>query len=538
MMNRQGRILVVDDLAKWRRALSSALQRGNFHVDTATTASEAMRRLEENAYHLLVLDIRMEALDPSNEEGMDLLRMLAEQGLDKAIGIIILSAYGTKEQMREAFMHSHVIDFQSKDDFEKREFLKQVQQLFEERIDINLGLAVHWLEVSGPEQAVTGIEVAGRWLKQGAPLQTRMAAELDDLLCRLFRSAESVLVRPLAPGHSGAGVLWAQPFFVAGSGQPVVVKFGDRHAIEREYRNFKEYVEPYIGGGRSTTVRNLRYTPLLGGISYSLLGSVSDRFQDFGNFYRQADLDEIPTVLTRLFLDTCGAWYASPGRLQPYDLTADYQQLLRFSGENLEQACYERLKSVQGKAKLQFKSLSEDRQFTNPILTLEGPHLLRPTYVCTAHGDSNANNILVNDIGHTWLINFSDTGPGHILRDVASLDSSIRLQLLASNEASLDERMHLEETLLQCNRFSALEQLKGKLLTENHAILKAYTTALHLRSLAGQLVVQNPADDMSEYYIALFYYALNTIRYYSLSTVQREHALLSASLLGNHLGLC
>jgi hypothetical protein len=47
--------------------------------------------------------------------------------------------------------------------------------------------------------------------------------------------------------------------------------------------------------------------------------------------------------------------------------------------------------------------------------------------------------------------------------------------------------------------------------------------------------MQNPGDDIREYFIALFYYALNTARFSWLSKTQREHALLSASLLADHL---
>ena len=72
---------------------------------------------------------------------------------------------------------------------------------------------------------------------------------------------------------------------------------------------------------------------------------------------------------------------------------------------------------------------------------------------------------------------------------------------------------------------------------ENKALAKAYSTVVHLRILARKLVSQNPSDDMSEYYIALFYNAVNTLRYYSLPPGQREHALLCASLLADRLEL-
>jgi len=68
-------------------------------------------------------------------------------------------------------------------------------------------------------------------------------------------------------------------------------------------------------------------------------------------------------------------------------------------------------------------------------------------------------------------------------------------------------------------------------------LAKAYATIVHLRRLACRLAEHNPNDDISEYYIALLYNALNTLRFSSLQQIQREHALLSASLLVDKLGL-
>ena len=68
-MNKQGRVLVVDDLEKWRKELTVTLQREGFYTDFASTAAEVLERLNEALYHLLILDIRLEDSDPSNTRG-------------------------------------------------------------------------------------------------------------------------------------------------------------------------------------------------------------------------------------------------------------------------------------------------------------------------------------------------------------------------------------------------------------------------------------------------------------------------------------
>ena len=537
-MNRQGRILIVDDEEHWRKELVETLQRGGFHSDSASTATEALKQLNETLYHVLVLDIRMVHTDRSNTDGIDLLGELYKRGLCEATKVIMLSAFGTKEHMRTSFSKYKVVDFLSKDDFDNQVFLKDVQQVFTQQVKINLALEIHWQQGSGSEQVVLNLDVDGTPTKQGTSLHSQMAAELEDLLCRLFYQAASILVRPLTAGQSGMRVLRVQPFYTTGGGgHEVVVKFGTFHKIEEEYDNFKEYVQPFLGGGRNTSVLDLRRTPHLGGIIYSLLGTSNERLEDFGEFYRHADVSQINDVLDRLFLDTCGAWYANHGQLQPLDLAADYQQLLEYTPGRLEHVVVEQLKSVQGRDRLSFNHLRSRRTFTSPWLATAGLSLVLPTYICITHGDFNHHNLLVDSTGNMWMIDFQGTGQSHILRDAAILDSAVRFQLLTAEEATLKERLHMEEVLCSIERFSQVEQLATWLPTENQALAKAYATVVHLRTLACRLVERNPSDDISEFYIALLYTALYTLRFSSLPSGQREHALLSASLLVDRLGL-
>lgn len=536
-MNSQGSILIVDDEEQWRKELVETLQRGGFHTDAVSTASEALGRLNEGIYHLLVLDIRMVQADSDNIDGINLLGELDKRGLSEATKVMMLSAYGTKEHMRTSFRKYKVVDFLSKEDFDNQVFLENVRQVFSEKVNVNLSLDIHWQEVSGPEQVILDLKMDGSGNIGDPTFRSYMAMQLEDLLRRLFYETESIMVRPMTAGHSGTGVLLVQPFYATGGGRTVVVKFGDIRKIDEEYSNFRQYIQPFIGGGRNTTVLDLRRTSHLGGIMYSLIGAANENLEDFGSFYRHATVQQIEEALDRLFGDTCGAWYASPGSLRPHRLTEDYQQLLNFTPEKLVQGLSDLSESVQDKQKLYFKSLRGKRAFTNPLPAIIDRSLVHPTYVCTTHGDFNQHNILVDNTGNMWLIDFLRTGRGHILRDVSELDSVVRFQLLATEEATLEERLKMERVLCSIDRFSQVEQLGSSLPTENQALAKAYAIVVHLRKLARRLVRQNPSDDISEYFIALLYHAMNTLRFRDLSVRQREHALLSASLLVDRLGL-
>src|SRR5260370_36323926 len=138
--------------------------------------------------------------------------------------------------------------------------------------------------------------------------------------------------------------------------------------------------------------------------------------------------------------------------------------------------------------------------------------------------------MIADNYANLLLVDFQESCPGHILRDVASLDSAVRFQLITAEEATLEERLRMEEALLDnIQRFSQVDQLINKFSTTNRALAKAHATVIHLRTdMARKLVEANPDDDISEYYIALLYNALNTLRLSSLSPVQREHATLCA----------
>ncbi len=535
-MSRKPRVLIVDDLQEWREQLVEVLEGDGFIADSASSADQALKQLEEELFHVLVLDIRMKDADHTNADGIHMLSRLKDHHWNKAVKVIMLSAFGTKEQMRFAFKDHDVADFVAKDQFNNSSFLENVRQVLKEEMQINLALELEWEQAIGPEQVILHMEKYGASVGNDASLRQRMVAELDDLLCRLFYNAQGIVVRPLIPGHSGSGVLRVLPYYSSGgSGRPWVVKYGSLRAIMQEYQNFDTFVAPFIDGRRSTTVLGMRCAPHLAGIIYSQLGPSSEHVESLGHFYQRMDVSSIKEVIDCLFLQTCSPWYASPGLLRPYNLTNSYQRSLGYTPHELEHALTQ-LKSVRVKERLFFTRLGGNtRGFSNPLHFMGHATFIRPTYECFTHGDFNPDNILVDEARHTWLIDFQSTGSGHILRDIATLDAVIRFQLLTSDDATLDERLKMEEALCSINRFSQLEQLVTRFETENSKLRKAYELVIYLRTIARRQVERSANDLIDEYYIALAYIALGTLRYSALSDVQREHALLSASLLADYL---
>jgi DNA-binding response OmpR family regulator len=113
-------ILIVDDEKNIRLTLSQALETLGAEIDTAANGEEALTKLKEEEFGLILLDIRMPGMD-----GMEVLRRVRDIRPD--IRIIMITAYGTIESAVEA-MKLGAVDFLQKpfDPEEIRELVSRV----------------------------------------------------------------------------------------------------------------------------------------------------------------------------------------------------------------------------------------------------------------------------------------------------------------------------------------------------------------------------------------------------------------------------
>jgi two-component system alkaline phosphatase synthesis response regulator PhoP len=90
-----GNILLIDDEANLRYTLTRILQRSGFDVTTAANGEEALRRLVDNSFDLVLLDIRLPGLS-----GLEVLERIRKQ--DIRIPVILLTAHGTLQSALDA----------------------------------------------------------------------------------------------------------------------------------------------------------------------------------------------------------------------------------------------------------------------------------------------------------------------------------------------------------------------------------------------------------------------------------------------------
>ncbi len=81
-------ILIVDDELIMRESLAGWLQRDGHQVDTAESGEEALEKVEEKRYDILLVDIKMEGIS-----GLDVLKRVRED--DPDIAVVMITAYGS-----------------------------------------------------------------------------------------------------------------------------------------------------------------------------------------------------------------------------------------------------------------------------------------------------------------------------------------------------------------------------------------------------------------------------------------------------------
>jgi DNA-binding NtrC family response regulator len=131
-------ILIVDDEKNIRLTLSQALEVLEVETDTAANGEEALVKLKEKEFGLILLDLKMPGMD-----GMEVLRRVREIRPD--IRIIIITAYGTVESAVEA-MKLGAVDFIQKpfSPEEIRELVSRVmdREKLDEKKAVDYGLSL------------------------------------------------------------------------------------------------------------------------------------------------------------------------------------------------------------------------------------------------------------------------------------------------------------------------------------------------------------------------------------------------------------
>ena len=123
-LNKTPKILVVDDDNLNRKYYLQVLKRQDYDVDEAASGEEAVERIAENTYDLILSDLQM-----YNIGGLDVLQVAKEK--DKHLQVVIMTGYGSIPTAVKAMQHG-AFDYLSKP-VNKDAFLMRVQKALNER---------------------------------------------------------------------------------------------------------------------------------------------------------------------------------------------------------------------------------------------------------------------------------------------------------------------------------------------------------------------------------------------------------------------
>jgi CheY-like chemotaxis protein len=531
-MTREPHVLIVDDNQSYRQTLTDVLRKQNFAVHAVADAGACLEALDQHYYHAVMLQ---------DSQGLVVLDKLESEGRSKIAKFFILQQNWSNENIRDQY-RSHRYKKTFDEIITQQTFIAAADPFFNyiRTIigNIRLDLDIHYEVGLGSREIVERL-LAARLPVRFAPDADSLTEEFELMLCDLLADYDRVFLSQLSAGYSGSSVLLVNAYVDERETEVSLIKVGGHQDLHQEYENFLQYVHHYLRGGRMANAVKFAGTAHFGGILYTFLGNeAGSRLQEFGEMYRQATAaSEIIHILDKLFNDTCHFWYRNRMELRTVNLTSYYRRFMSLNPDVLRNAL-EKLSSVDIEGdQITFRNLSSDTSpMMNPLLLIDGAEFSWKAYICFTHGDLNERNILVNGLGTAWLIDFRYTGDNHILRDLAALDTAIRIGLLEPDTADLDVRYQLEQALMRAEKFETLPDLVNQCPIVDPVIDKAYQSIIYLRQLAYHLTKDNPDTDINEYYVALFYFAIRAIKFTdTMTSTQREHALLSASLLAKRL---
>ena len=523
------KILLVEDLEQFYTPIMRWLKEDGYRVRLATSRKEAQSALESDHFHMGLIDIQLVDGDERNEDGLLLLEDIDKMGLTNHFPTIILTAHGNKDRVLRAFRDLGVSGFIEKKPGFRRELLDEVERVFQEEVRIKFDLAYS----ENAEQIFREVAQDVNWSMATAPPSAILAPQIQDLFGRLFADADRVHVAKLQPGLTGAAVVRVQPTYTnGGTGRSYVAKIGRKDKVETESDRYETNVVRFLP---VNTVGHMgvEYSRHIGALLYTLAENENARLVEFDEYYYQAEPDEIIESLNNLFQKTCKNWYESR-QLEMGDIRQLYYDAFRMDETKLVNRIQIVLPDFDPSAET-FRFSPDELPLRNPVawLRLYRDELVMPVNQCITHGDLTGRNIMVDETGKCWLIDFYRTYRSHILRDFMVLETDIVYRLLPL--LSMVDFLKMQETLMEADRTGMLPVLPAELTSEVH---KAIQVVFALRQMAhsfARSVNGSVETARKEHLASVLMGTLNVVRLRHIEEQRKLQAMHSAVLIVGEL---
>lgn len=532
-MSREKRILLVEDTRSQGGMLQRRLQQAGYTVEWARNYAQAKEFLESKHFHVAIVDISLGLPRQQNMDGLRLLADLEPLNLRGILPTIVITAFSERaDWVREAWLRYQAADFVVKEPGYVTTLVGKVASVFQEYVGVNFDL--NYIGNTDPliDQAAEHIyasEAEPDW-----PPREQLVWQIHDLIGKLFASANSLRLQGLQKGLSGSVVLRANPTFEAGVGQWFVLKIGTRRKTQIEEENYNKYVKLYLPVNYATQLSSC-YSRNLGALLYTLNTPEVERALDLTAFYNQKSATQIVDALHHLFFETCRLWYRNHQPPQYANIRDLYLRAFNLKVERILNEARTLVPDLIEQPYVRLEPYPET--LPNPLHRLQnGEAWWMPVVQCITHGDLNADNVLINEQGQCWLIDFYRTYPSHILRDLVVLETDLKFRVMPALEST--EFVALEQTLLNLAADAASQPT---LLAHTR---KSVEVLAGLRQIAYELLDCNKGtkaiDAQREYLQSLLMATLNVLRLKHFKEdpnlpPRRRDAFLSAALISQKL---
>ncbi|VAW35146.1 hypothetical protein MNBD_CHLOROFLEXI01-588 [hydrothermal vent metagenome] len=523
----QFRILLVEDEEKTYDPIIRWLKEENYTVRLATSYDEAKSALQTDHFHLAIIDIRLVDEDADNRDGLQLLEDVKQMQLKDVMPCIVITAHPNPETTLKAWELKAARLIMKESGYLKK-LINMVKKLQREKTRINFNLEY----VSNSLEVLEEVAKDVNWSMAERPSTKLLAPQVRDLFGKLFVDARSLYVSKLKPGLTGAAVVRVKPTWSGGLGRSYVAKVGRCDKVETESRHYEENVKHFLPAN-SVAQADVRYSRHLGALLYTFAENEGVALKEFDEYYQRSQPDIIIESLRNLFLQTYSYWFANPERVL-VDVPSLYYEAFQLDRKKLVGRIQIVLPKFDDTAK-SFQITPDKEPVLNPIAWLDTHHqeCVIQVHKCITHGDLTGRNMMVDESGKCWLIDFYRTHKSHILRDFVILETDIKYRLMSL--LSLTDFLHFEEALLEADRQDQPPILPPSFSKDAR---KAAEVIFALRQLAHHYARSfNTQNDQArkEYLLSQLMGTLNVVRLRHISESRKLQAMHSAVMLCEEL---
>jgi anti-anti-sigma factor len=356
-----------------------------------------------------------------------------------------------------------------------------------------------------------------------------LPTEFERIIKNIYHDSSIVKLTELSGGFSAKTYYAESRDFNNRRQLPTVVKIAFNEWAQREIDAYKLYVEKYILNN-STTILGTASSGDRIGLRYNFLGitGTESKLTWLEKIYKSEPVEKLIPIFEKVFTNILKPWYGQP-RLEEFRPYFEHDPNRLFS-------------NILGDAEKELGINADDVTIDCPLLstTLPNPfHFLKyeypkrfsrkmQWYKSIIHGDMNMKNILLDEGGNCYVIDFSETRISNVQSDFARFEPIFKFETFRiESDEDLRKALEFEAALLDTSRID--EPPKFVYKGDDHMVAKAYKMICLLRRFADDVVIFE--RNIVPYLLALLEWTYPVVSYWGFPKIRKQYAVFSAALI-------